>query len=854
MASSKPRLATTHEAESPSVARKMRYNKADTEAAENIFRIEDGSETSKAVDRAALMGNILLENPEIETRWYFKFFLGQTHKNYVASLADAHGGGSEEVLLSILVDDTGEISIRAILWRKSGSERLLTRIPKGKPVDPKKIISEFGHGTPDRRLLEIKDPSVQNDLLVLEEQEGFVHCKFGVLFGKKGQITDDDMFSNENGSDNFSRFYASLGSVRPQKGFQGFRGGLDVSNGSTGEELVHTTEFGKEIVFHVSTLLPYNKRNRQQLERKRHIGNDICVIVYQEDSDTEFHPDNMRSKYTHIYAVVSPVGSNSYSLKVYTKNTVPEYGPPLPNPAYFVTLDELRHFLLVKLLNGEKSTLRSPTSSFAVKKSRTLGALINSIHERFDRKRTLGRGSPSSKNGRLRRLEDFRSQGQSIKMTKIASGFAPTSKRTTLGSMEQGVEPWTPICITSKLMQHVVAGDSWDGDFVGSSQFGLSRFFVQTHMSGKLESQLLIDSSISIVQVTCDTASGMMYFRSSSSLDELDGESGRGGAVYAAALDEFYHRDSPGTKKTMKKYIVPSTKNAHLFAVVGESNPRSPTAGLKSDGKPICQLAVAVGKKIRTYQFIPKNPARVPGMGNGGSLIYLQEFQCSDVVDTMSLGFASSGFRSGQSGQYICCAVRSGDFALIHLDTGAITPLPLSARAAVDPVTCLQVPDPIDDAQQEYVLCYNKAVEFKHANGHNSRQYEVTFSSRPHAIAYVYPYLLGFMPNAIEVITMINGSLVKTLTMARCRFLANKRGIFFTCNVDGQTMLYKMSEEALSGKSSVEREMGELPPQVAPGNVFVRRLSKSANKSSFKASPLKSGTRANMGSDPLGFY
>lgn len=47
---------------------------------------------------------------------------------------------------------------------------------------------------------------------------------------------------------------------------------------------------------------------------------------------------------------------------------------------------------------------------------------------------------------------------------------------------------------------------------------------------------------------------------------------------------------------------------------------------------------------------------------------------------------------------------------------------------------------------------------------------------------------------------MINGSLVKTLSMARCRFLGCKRGVYFTSTLNGQSMLYKMSEDALSGK------------------------------------------------------
>ena len=33
-------------------------------------------------------------------------------------------------------------------------------------------------------------------------------------------------------------------------------------------------------MYHVSTYLPFDKVNEQQLERKRHLGNDVCVLIY----------------------------------------------------------------------------------------------------------------------------------------------------------------------------------------------------------------------------------------------------------------------------------------------------------------------------------------------------------------------------------------------------------------------------------------------------------------------------------------------------------------------------------------------------------------------------------------------
>lgn len=59
-------------------------------------------------------------------------------------------------------------------------------------------------------------------------------------------------------------------------------------------------------MFHVSTLLPYTENDPQQLQRKRHIGNDIVAIVFQE-GNTPFAPDMIASHFLHAYIVVQPI-------------------------------------------------------------------------------------------------------------------------------------------------------------------------------------------------------------------------------------------------------------------------------------------------------------------------------------------------------------------------------------------------------------------------------------------------------------------------------------------------------------------------------------------------------------------
>ena len=59
-------------------------------------------------------------------------------------------------------------------------------------------------------------------------------------------------------------------------------------------------------MFHVSTLLPHTESEPQQLQRKRHIGNDIVAVVFQ-DPDTPFTPDMITSNFLHAFILVQPI-------------------------------------------------------------------------------------------------------------------------------------------------------------------------------------------------------------------------------------------------------------------------------------------------------------------------------------------------------------------------------------------------------------------------------------------------------------------------------------------------------------------------------------------------------------------
>jgi hypothetical protein len=138
----------------------------------------------------------------------------------------------------------------------------------------------------------------------------------------------------ENSTPAFLEFLDMLGQRVRLKGFDGYRGGHDTRGDTTGRarsgqftsdtvrihpgtHSIYTTHQQHSIMFHVSTMMPYTPSNRQQLARKRHIGNDMVTIIFQvgqfpqesfnfcqEPGALPFNPMTVRSHFQHVFIIV----------------------------------------------------------------------------------------------------------------------------------------------------------------------------------------------------------------------------------------------------------------------------------------------------------------------------------------------------------------------------------------------------------------------------------------------------------------------------------------------------------------------------------------------------------------------
>ncbi|KAM9505491.1 rap1 GTPase-activating protein 1 isoform 36-T37 [Salvelinus alpinus] len=310
---------------------------------------------------------------------YRKHFLGKEHFNYYSV-----DGALGHLVFSLKYDEIGDQEHLRLMLR--------TKLKTYHDVIPISCLTEFPNVVQMAKLVceEVNVdrffpalyPKASRLIVTFDEHVISNNFKFGVIYQKFGQTSEVELFGNSAESPAFVEFLEFLGEKVELHDFKGFRGGLDVIHGQTGSQSVYHNYRNKEIMFHVSTKLPYTEGDTQQLQRKRHIGNDIVAIVFQEES-TPFVPDMIASNFLHAYVVVQVENACTdnvlYKVSVTARDDVPFFGPPLPDPAVFRKGPEFQEFLFTKLINAEYACYKA--EKFAKLEERTRSALLETLYE-----------------------------------------------------------------------------------------------------------------------------------------------------------------------------------------------------------------------------------------------------------------------------------------------------------------------------------------------------------------------------------------------------------------------------------------------------------------------------------------
>uniref|UniRef100_A0A336M9N5 CSON011921 protein n=1 Tax=Culicoides sonorensis TaxID=179676 RepID=A0A336M9N5_CULSO len=333
-----------------------------------------------------------IEQVDHGARYYRNYFLGQEHQNYFGMdeqlgpvaisikkekvmptsliLSESQTGQNQQNLFRLIVRTSELLTLRGSVLEEA--------IPNprgvGKPCTNKEVLEYVAPEVQISSLrLAVATPQCEQQLLKLDEQGLTNKYKVGILYCRANQSTEEDMYNNEDAGPAFTEFLETIGKRVRLKGFENYKAGLDNKTDSTGTHSIYATYQDCEVMFHVSTMLPFTPNNRQQLLRKRHIGNDIVTIVFQEPGALPFSPKNIRSQFQHVFVivrVVNPCSDNThYRVAVSRSKEVPVFGPPIRPGAMYSRGKNFTDFLLAKIINAENAAHRS--EKFATMATRT---------------------------------------------------------------------------------------------------------------------------------------------------------------------------------------------------------------------------------------------------------------------------------------------------------------------------------------------------------------------------------------------------------------------------------------------------------------------------------------------------
>ncbi|XP_022903401.1 uncharacterized protein [Onthophagus taurus] len=321
------------------------------------------------------------ELTSVEQETYEKYFYATEHWNYFTNDEDLG-----PVILSIKQEtlnsrDQFRILVRAISYTVHGlipascvfadrynREEVVRSLGKEVNINPPLTLGQL--------------PDTPEELLKLDQVFIKSELKVGVIYVKEGQYSEEEILDNNDNSLLFEEFLQILGERVRLKGFDKYKGGLDTVHDLTGLYSVYTNWRSIEIMFHVSTLLPYEKHDPQKLQRKRHIGNDIVCVVFLEADNTSFSPSCIKSHFLHTFILVrtSPRIKRKptrYEVSVVTRDEVGAYKPYLWEQSVFDKGPMFREWLLTKIVNGERASYSAP--KFARMQERTRSQMLEDI-------------------------------------------------------------------------------------------------------------------------------------------------------------------------------------------------------------------------------------------------------------------------------------------------------------------------------------------------------------------------------------------------------------------------------------------------------------------------------------------
>ncbi|CAF1286390.1 unnamed protein product [Adineta steineri] len=240
-------------------------------------------------------------------------------------------------VVSTIVNGTNEDNILQILFNQANLPTIQTYKPIG-------------------------DPKANQKIYLFDKLNDERHnCKIGLIYQRSDQTLEYDIYSNDFLSIDLLDFLQMLAERVRLKGFNKYRGDLDIKDDLNGEYSYYVHYKNHEIMFNIAPIIPSTKTNGQCIERKGLVGNAFVCIVFQEPN-AEFSPELISGKVTQIYITVQPNKINEqvyYKIGIWHRSDVTQTIDP--SGGMYLNDHAFKDYFLTLLLNSVNVAIESPS-------------------------------------------------------------------------------------------------------------------------------------------------------------------------------------------------------------------------------------------------------------------------------------------------------------------------------------------------------------------------------------------------------------------------------------------------------------------------------------------------------------
>lgn len=149
--------------------------------------------------------------------------------------------------------------------------------------------------------------------------------KVGLIYIPHGLEEQEALLKNGVASDGYKEFVSGLGWNIDINTHKGYTGGLDPLS-KTGNTAPYYANCGVEVMYHDLVRMPTDPNDPNQINKKRHVGNDIVHIVWSEHV-RDYSPKTISGAFGDSVIIIYPLPNGLYRIQVAKKQKTPFFGP-----------------------------------------------------------------------------------------------------------------------------------------------------------------------------------------------------------------------------------------------------------------------------------------------------------------------------------------------------------------------------------------------------------------------------------------------------------------------------------------------------------------------------------------------